>query len=90
MDCLHNYCSVNKTAIDKIVKKHDKCSTNKSRQTIQLMISHLSFYKEEGHGMLKLQIERLWKRVGSDRNEFVQSSLFLLKKNENIVVRNGF
>ena len=41
MDCLHNYCSVNKTAIDKIVKKHDKCSTNKSRQTIQLMISHL-------------------------------------------------
>ena len=63
IECLHNYCSLNRTAIDKILKKNDKRSNCESRATIIKSVSELRFYKEEGALFLKDRIESLWKQV---------------------------
>ena len=63
MECLHNYCSLNRTAIDKILKKHDKNSKCESRATVMKAVSELRFFKEEGDMYLKDRIEVLWKQV---------------------------
>ena len=41
LDYLHNYCTLNRTAIDKILKKHDKTSRCTSRNTINDAVSKL-------------------------------------------------
>ena len=46
LEYLKNYCMLNRQAVDKILKKHDKNSTFKSRGTINNAISHLSFYRQ--------------------------------------------
>ena len=64
VECLHNYCSLNRTAIDKILKKHDKRSKCESRATVMKAVSELSFYKELSIPDLRNRIELLWRQVG--------------------------
>ena len=63
LDYLHNYCTLNRTAIDKILKKHDKSSSCKSRDTINDAVSKLQFAQESDEYSLRQFTERLWKEV---------------------------
>ena len=63
LEYLHNYCTLNRTAIDKILKKHDKHSDFESRTTVKNAISGISFFKEEQVGNLRDGVEVLWRMV---------------------------
>ena len=63
LEYLHNYCTLNRTAIDKILKKHDKHSDFQSRVTVTNAISGISFYKEEEVSHLRDGVEMLWRLV---------------------------
>ena len=67
LEYLHNYCTLNRTAIDKILKKHDKNSTFKSRGTINNAISHLSFYRQRDLSEVIATVECLWKVFIGDK-----------------------
>lgn len=61
---LKNYCMLNKQAIDKILKKHDKNSYFDSRGTVNNAVSHLSFFKQRDLPYQQQRIENLWRKVG--------------------------
>lgn len=61
---LKNYCMLNKQAIDKILKKHDKNSYFDSRGTINNAVNHLSFFKQRDLSSQQQRIENLWRMVG--------------------------
>ena len=63
LDYLHNYCTLNRTAIDKILKKHDKTSRCTSRNTINDAVSKLQFCEESEVFSIRQFTERLWKDV---------------------------
>ena len=63
LEYLHNYCTLNRTAIDKILKKHDKHSDFQSRETVTNAIAGISFYKEEQVSNLRDGVEMLWRLV---------------------------
>lgn len=63
LDYLHNYCTLNRTAIDKILKKHDKTSRCTSRNTINDAVSKLQFCEESEVYSIRQFTERLWKDV---------------------------
>ena len=63
LDYLHNYCTLNRTAIDKILKKHDKFSRCASRNTINDAVSKLQFCEESEMYSIRQFTERLWKDV---------------------------
>lgn len=63
MDYLHNYCSLNRTAIDKILKKHDKVRGFQSRGTVMVVIKQLQFFKETELQQLQGFVEFQWKKV---------------------------
>lgn len=63
LDYLHNYCTLNRTAIDKILKKHDKSSRCTSRNTINDAVSKLQFCEESEVYSIRQFTERLWKDV---------------------------
>lgn len=60
---LKNYCMLNKQAIDKILKKHDKNSYFDSRGTVNNAVSHLSFFKQRDLAYQQQRIENLWREV---------------------------
>ena len=64
---LKNYCMLNKQAVDKILKKHDKNSTFKSRGTINNAISHLSFYRQRDLPEVIATVECLWRVFVGDK-----------------------
>ncbi|KAK8789372.1 hypothetical protein WA588_001257 [Blastocystis sp. NMH] len=63
---LKNYCMLNKQAIDKILKKHDKNSYFDSRGTVNNAVSHLSFFKQRDLAYQQQQIENLWREFIED------------------------
>ena len=67
LEYLKNYCMLNRQAIDKILKKHDKNSTFKSRGTINNAISHLSFYRQRDLSEVIATVECLWKVFIGDK-----------------------
>ena len=73
---LKNYCMLNKQAIDKILKKHDKNSYFDSRGTVNNAVSHLSFFKQRDLSIQQQRIENLWRMV--DDTLTVTSSLLLV------------
>ena len=60
---LKNYCVLNKQAVDKILKKHDKNSYFSSRGTINTAISHLSFFRQRDLSELLGTVENTWRKV---------------------------
>lgn len=64
MEYLHNFCSLNRTAIDKILKKHDKLRGFQSRGTVMVALKELRFYKETELRQLQGFMEFQWKKVG--------------------------
>ena len=67
LEYLKNYCMLNRQAVDKILKKHDKNSTFKSRGTINNAISHLSFYRQRDLSEVIATVECLWKVFIGDK-----------------------
>ena len=63
LEYLHNYCTLNRTAIDKILKKHDKQSEFQSRGTVMVALQDLSFFKEKEVTQLRGYVEILWRKV---------------------------
>lgn len=62
---LKNYCMLNKQAIDKILKKHDKNSYFDSRGTVNNAVNHLSFFKQRDLSSQQQRIENLWRMVNA-------------------------
>lgn len=72
---LKNYCMLNKQAIDKILKKHDKNSYFDSRGTINTALSNLSFCRQRNLPELMARVESLWRKFIGDNKSRTMNDL---------------
>ena len=72
---LKNYCMLNKQAIDKILKKHDKNSYFASRGTINNALNNLSFCRQRDLPEVMARIELLWRRFIGDKSSRTMNDL---------------